>query len=93
MEILKFKWCGGRKALTASLISLIVLVLVLSVSVGGNLVAYADNSDIGQSGGAIEIADVTENKVSATFSNKEQGVKLKITLPPLKKIFQPTFQT
>ena len=81
MEILKFKWGGGRKALTASLISLIVLVLVLSVSVGGNLVAYADNSDIGQSGGAIEIADVTENKVSATFSNKEQGVKLKITLP------------
>ncbi len=82
MEILKFKWSGGRKALTATAISLIFLVLLcLSFSFDGGVVARADNSDIGQSGGAIEIADVTEGKVSATFSNRETGVKLKITLP------------
>ncbi|MBR3685149.1 MAG: hypothetical protein IKL86_02625 [Clostridia bacterium] len=85
MEILKFVRKGGKRALAlAFALMFILLTLVgalLSLDYSGDKVAYADNSNIGASGGAIEIADETPNKVSATFSSKEQGVKLKITLP------------
>ncbi len=46
------------------------------------IVALADNSGtIGSGGGSIEIADVTEGLVNQTYSSREQGRKLKITMP------------
>lgn len=95
MEILKRKNdCGRIKAFAvATLILLLVTAVCLNASEKGLAsffypfnkwdcqVAYADNSAIGESGGAIEIADVTEGKASSTFSSSELGVKLKITLP------------
>ena len=85
MEILKsiFKKVGKHALLLAFALIIMLTLCTLSVafSLKGSGVAYADNGNIGASGGAIEIADVTADKVSATFSNRDTGVKLKITLP------------
>ncbi len=83
MEILKSTFKQGGKRAFALALALILLIsgLLLASAQGEVGVAYADNGNIGASAGFIEIADVTENKVSATFSSRDNGIKLKITLP------------
>ena len=80
MEILNLQKRAGRIIALCSLVILICLTAIVPRVSG--VVAHADNQDIIGSGGAyIEIADVTDGLVSATYSDTKKGRTLKITMP------------
>ncbi|MBO5775809.1 MAG: hypothetical protein J6R35_00380 [Clostridia bacterium] len=79
MEILKSSKCLARKVALGVLA--ITIILTSAVLGGVGSVAYADSSsDIGSSGGSIEIDDITAVETT-TYSSAQTGRTLKITVP------------
>ena len=81
MEILINKK-RAKHALVLCFLLLLITFIAISPLNDRGTVARADNSDIiGSGGGYVEIADVTEGLVNATYSSRATGRKLKITMP------------